>query len=205
MTPSWLRSSTATGMRRNCRARWTSCVTGPENGGMEFNVAKCHVMHVGKRNIIQTYNMDGKALTRTEQERDIGVVMSDNLKPTVQCKKAAQTINAVLGQILRAFHYRDRYVFLDLYKQYVRPHMEFSVAAWSPWTVADTEGLEKVQQKAVRSISGLKGKTYEERLAEVGLPSLRERRKEIDMVQTFKIVSVSDRKKTPLTPLIRLY
>ena len=54
--------------------------------------------------------------------------------------------------------------------------------------MADTEGLEKVQQKAVRSISGLKGKTYEERLAEVGLPSLRERRKEIDMVQTFKIV-----------------
>ena len=172
---------------------------------MEFNVAKCHVMHVGKRNIIQTYNMDGKALPRTEQERDIGVLMSDNLKPTVQCKKAAQTINAVLGQILRALHYRDRYVFLDLYKQYVRPHMEFSVAAWSPWTVADTEGLEKVQQKAVRSISGLKGRTYEERLAEVCLPSLRERRKEIDMVQTFKIVSVSDRKKTPLTPLIRLY
>ena len=96
---------------------------------MEFNVAKCHVMHVGKRNIIQTYNMDGKALTRTEQERDIGVVMSDNLKPTVQCKKAAQTINAVLGQILRAFHYRDRYVFFDLYKQYVWPHLEFAVAA----------------------------------------------------------------------------
>ena len=38
------------------------------------------------------------------------------------------------------------------------------------------------------TISGRKGKTYEERLAEVGLLSLRERRKEIDMVQTFKIV-----------------
>ena len=50
------------------------------------------------------------------------------------------------------------------------------------------ECLEKVQQKAVRSISGLQGKTYEERLAEVGLPSLRVRRKEINMVQTFKIV-----------------
>ena len=50
------------------------------------------------------------------------------------------------------------------------------------------ECLEKVQQKAVRSISGLQGKTYEERLAEVGLPSLRVRRKEIDMVQTFQIV-----------------
>ena len=55
--------------------------------------------------------------------------MSDNLKPAAQCKKASQTANAVLGQILRAFHYRDRYVFFDLYKQYVWPHLEFAVAA----------------------------------------------------------------------------
>ena len=54
-----------------------------------------------------------------------------------------------------------------------------------PGTVADIECLERVQQKAV---SGLKGRTYEERLAEVSLLSLRERRKETDMVQTFKIV-----------------
>ena len=37
-------------------------------------------------------------------------------------------------------------------------------------------------------MSGLKGRTYEERLTEVGLLSLRDRRKETDMVQTFKIV-----------------
>ena len=48
--------------------------------------------------------------------------------------------------------------------------------------------LEKVQQKALRAVSGLRARTYEERIAEVGLPSLRDRRKEMDMVQTFKIV-----------------
>ena len=45
-----------------------------------------------------------------------------------------------------------------------------------------------MQQKAVKAVSGLKGRTYEERLTEVGLLSLRDRRKETDMVQTFKIV-----------------
>ena len=40
----------------------------------------------------------------------------------------------VLGQITRTFHYRDAKVFLNLYKQYVRPHLELSVAAWAPWT-----------------------------------------------------------------------
>ena len=48
--------------------------------------------------------------------------------------------------------------------------------------------LEKVQQKALRAVSGLRARTYEERIAEVGLPRLRDRRKEMDMVQTFKIV-----------------
>ena len=77
--------------------------------------------------------MDGLALARTDEERDIGVVVTNNLKPTAQCKKAAQIANIVFGQILRAFHFRDRHTFLDLYKQQVRPHLEFAVAAWYPW------------------------------------------------------------------------
>ena len=90
--------------------------------GMEFNVTKCHVMHVGRHNKRHIYSMDGTALdgtaldgtaldgtalAETKEERDIGVVLSNNLKPTAQCKKAAQTANAVLDQILRAFHFRD--------------------------------------------------------------------------------------------------
>ena len=105
--------------------------------GMEFNVTKCHVMHVGRHNKRHIYSMDGTALdgtalAETKEERDIGVVLSNNLKPTAQCKKAAQTANAVLGQIIRAFHFRDRHTFQDLYKQQVRPHLEFAVDAWSP-------------------------------------------------------------------------
>jgi len=45
----------------------------------------------------------------------------------------------------------------------------------------------------VRNVSGLKGRTYEERLEEMGMDSLAERRKEIDMVQTFKIVKSIDK------------
>ena len=79
----------------------------------------------------------------TTEERDIGVTVSCNLKPSQQCKKAAQTASVVLGQITRAFH--NRKVFLNLHKQYVRPHLEFSVTAWAPWTQEDMETLEKVK------------------------------------------------------------
>ena len=139
---------------------------------MAFNVAKCHVMHVGKNNPRYQYHMLGEALETTEEERDIGVTVTVNLKQSRQCQKAAQTAHTVLAQILRAFHYRDRHVYISLYKQYVRPHLEFAVAAWAPWTKTDIECLEKVQMKAVKSVSGLRGRTYEERIQELGLPSL---------------------------------
>jgi hypothetical protein len=47
--------------------------------------------------------------------------------------------------------------------------------------------------QAVRMVSGLKSKDYHQRLAEQGMTTLEERRREIDMVQTFKIVNGIDK------------
>jgi hypothetical protein len=129
-----------------------------EKWGMSFNVQKCKIMHIGKNNPCYEYTMRGTKLGTTEEERDIGVVITKNLKPSEQCSKAAGRATAVLNQIRRNFHYRDRHTFLKLYKQYVRPHLEFSSQAWSPWLVGDKETLEKVQEKAVKMVSGLKSK-----------------------------------------------
>ena len=150
--------------------------------GMAFNVQKCKVMHVGRANPGHMYTMCNKQLETTEEERDIGVIMSNKLKPGPQCAKAARTAQAVLGQIGRAFHFRDRHVFVRLYKQYVRPQLEFAGQAWSPWTAADKAALENVQKRAVRMVSGLKSADYEERLKELGMTTLEERRHQADML-----------------------
>ncbi len=83
--------------------------------GMEFNVPKCKIMHMGNNNPKYQYNMAGQPLATTTEELDIGVTITSNLKPTAQCKKAAKTAQTVLGQIGRSFHYRDRHVFVKLY------------------------------------------------------------------------------------------
>jgi len=87
--------------------------------------------------------------------------MNSNLKPKTssQCAKAARTATAVLGQISRAFHFRDRWTFIRLYKFYVQPHLEFAVPAWNPWSAGDIESLEKVQRKAVKWFQALETKT----------------------------------------------
>lgn len=63
---------------------------------MDFNVDKCHVMHIGNKNKEFTYAMGGKELSSSEFQKDIGVLIQKNLRPSKQCAKAANVANAVL-------------------------------------------------------------------------------------------------------------
>jgi Reverse transcriptase (RNA-dependent DNA polymerase)/Endonuclease-reverse transcriptase len=171
------------------QAALNNLVEWTDKWGMRFNIQKCKVMHVGRNNPQYQYMMAGQQLEATREEKDLGVIVSDNLKPAAQCAKAAKTAQTVLGQITRAFQYRDRTIFPQLYKQYVRPHLEFAVQAWSPWLQADKELLESVQRRAVGMVSGLQSRDYEGRLRELKLTTLEERRHQADMLQMYKLMS----------------
>ena len=166
---------------------------GDERWGMFFNTEKCHVVHLGTNNPHYTYTLGSSQLASAEEEKDIGVIITSNMKPSRQCEKAARTANGVLSQVLRAFSYRDRRVLPGIYKTYVRPHMEYTSPAWNPWLRGDVDALEKVQRRLVGSIQGLAGQTYEEKLQEVELESLTTRRRKLDLIQTFKILKGWDR------------
>jgi ribonuclease P/MRP protein subunit RPP40 len=125
--------------------------------------------------------MRGTKLKTTKEEKDVGVYVTKNLKPSCQCHRAAVRATAVLNQLKKNFHYRDKRTFVRLYIQYVRPHLEFAAPAWSPWNSGDQGELDQVQQKAVRMVSGLKGTTYEERCEELGIQTLKERRQKQDL------------------------
>ena len=88
--------------------------------------------------------------------------------------------------------YRDKKVYLDLYKTYVRPHLEYCAPAWSPWTLGDREVLEAVQRRAVKAVSNLRSRSYEDRLRELGLDSLEERRKRGDLLMAYRVHSGKD-------------
>ena len=146
------------------------------------------MIHFGRNNPGFSYTMGGYApagavLESVVEEKDVGVMVHNTLKPSAQCAKAAKKANQVLGQMARAFHYRDKDTWIKLYKTYVRCHQEYAVQAWSPWTQADKELLEAVQKRAVRMVSGLRGKEYEDRLKEVGLTTLEARRQRGDMIR----------------------
>ena len=134
---------------------------------MEFNQAKCKVMHLGRNNLRYNYRMGGEELAETEEERDLGVLVHESLKPANQCQTAAKNANRVLGLINKSFHYRTKCTLIPLYKSLVRPKLEHAAAAWSPWLEKDIDSLEKVQRRLVRTLSNqrrnLRGETSRRR------------------------------------------
>ncbi len=57
---------------------------------MKFNIEKCRVMHIDMNNDNVEYFMNGVELSVTNTEKDLGVMISDDLKPSNQCSSVAE-------------------------------------------------------------------------------------------------------------------
>ena len=78
-------------------------------------------------------------------------------------------------------------IMVRLYKTLVRPHLEYCVSAWSPHYIKDKELLERVQHRFTRMIKEVRGKDYLDRLKELNLWTLEERRNRADFVELLKM------------------
>ena len=115
--------------------------------------------------------------------KDLGVMLSSDLKVASQCAEAYNTANRTLGMIKRTIQFKDKSVLLQLYKSLVRPHLEYCSPVWSPYYIKDRSLLEKVQRRFTRLLPGMKELDYEERLSRLGLWTLEERRNRADLIE----------------------
>ena len=155
---------------------------------MKFNVDKCKVMHLGPKNMHWNYSMGGRHLKEATEEKDLGVIITNDLKVEAQCSAACIKANRMLGLIRRTIVNKRHTILTTLYKSLVRPHLEYSTAAWSPHYVKDREMLERVQRRFTRMVPGLGDLEYGERLGVLGLMTLEERRNRSDMVEMYKVL-----------------
>jgi len=163
---------------------------------LRFNPEKCKVMHVGGhfKTSYEFHNESGThTLKETEEERDLGILVRNDLKQASQCKVAASKAMSVTGLIKRHFKRLDTEDFLILYRTYIRPHMEFCIQVWSPYLQKDVQILERVQRKATKLVRGFEKIEYSERLERLGLTTLEERRRRGDLIEVYKILSGKER------------
>ena len=98
-------------------------------------------------------------LTVTQVERDLGVLVSNNLKFGPQCKVAAKTALWKFGVLKKVFSSRSPILWEVLWKAHIRPHLEHAIQAWSPYDKKDIDCLERVQRKVTKHIAGMKAST----------------------------------------------
>ena len=132
--------------------------------------------------------MNGQCLLTVTEEKDLGVVISSDTKSSQQCIQAYSKASRILAMINRTIVYKSSENLVRLYKSLVRPHLEYCMAAWSPHYVKDKVLIEKVQRRFTRMIPGLKHLQYEDRLSELKLWTLEDRRVRADLIEVFKIV-----------------
>ena len=159
---------------------------------MDFNLKKCKSLHIGHNNTKFCYRMGDEWIEQATQEKDLGIVISDDLKPTKQCIEARNKANKMLGFMSSKIEYKTKAVVMKCFNAFVRPLLEFGAPHWSPYLQQDINMLEKVQRKATRMIPGISHLSYEERLKELNLFPLKYRRMRGDMIQVFKMAKGMD-------------
>ena len=119
-------------------------------------------LHHGNSNPKHEYYLESEngreVLPKGEEELDLGVYFTVNLKFDKQVNEAVRKANMILGLIKRNFSYIDRDVFNKLYKSLVRPHLEYAQEVWQPYLKKHSILMENVQRRATKLIPESKKK-----------------------------------------------
>ncbi|RMC04390.1 hypothetical protein DUI87_19211 [Hirundo rustica rustica] len=115
--------------------KWT-----PENV-MKFSKARCEVLHLSQGNPKHEYRLGREWIESRPGEKDLGVMVDENVNMTWQCVLGAQKANIILGCIKRSVTSRSREAIL-LHSCEMRSHLEYFIQLWYPQHKKDIDLLE---------------------------------------------------------------
>ena len=95
----------------------------------------------------------------------------------------------MLRNIRVAFHFLDKEMMKKIIITMIRAKLEYAETVWSPQMKKHVKKLERIQRTATKMVPELEDLTYEERLKEVGLPTLEERRERGDLITIYKLTN----------------
>ena len=168
---------------------------------MHFHPEKCKVMKLGRQRSAVQYHMNNVVLEEIEAEKDLGVLIDNQLSFKSQVATITAKANKVVGIIRRSFDNLTEELFVTLFKSLVRPILEYGHSVWNPRLKTLSQEVERVQRRATGLLGSLKNLSYSDRLKKLKLPSLEHRRKRGDMIDAYKYIHDHYDCDRPLLPM----
>ena len=138
--------------------------------------------------ITHAYTMNNRILENESELKDLGILIDEHVKFSNHIAEKVNKANQIMGLICRTFVHLDTYNFNLLYKNLVKPHLEYGNIIGSPFLKSDINLLENTQRRATCFIPNINKLSYHERLEKLDLPTLSYRRFRGSMIETFKIL-----------------
>ena len=163
---------------------------------LKLAIEKCVVLHLGHKNPKYDYYIrDDTKLQVAQEYRDLGVLVSSSEKfgysVSSHCKLISSKAMKIVGLIFKIFSTKSPALLLKAYKTYVRPILESSAVAWSPFLLKDIECIERVQRVFTRKLffrCHWDYASYEERCKLLKINSLELRRSKFDLIMCYNIM-----------------
>ena len=166
-----------------------TCWDWAKQWNMVFHPDKCKVIHFGSKNERSIYNIGPNIITRVSDTKDLGIIVSEDLKWAKHISMCTKKANRMIGLIKHTFSFMDTDMFLVLYKSLIRPLLEYCPQLWNPHYAKDISMLEKVQRRATKIVPSLYDLPYDQRLLRLGLYPLKDRRQRGDMITVYNILN----------------
>ena len=93
--------------REQLQEHLDKCTEWAKQWMMEFNVAKCKVLHAGRTNRMKEYTMEGNILEKVQEEKDLGVMVHKAMNGSRQVAEAVKKANRAPAQIIRTISNKE--------------------------------------------------------------------------------------------------
>ena len=160
---------------------------------LKVNAQKTFAMWMGKNNGVYRYTINLEEIKGKDIIKDLGISFNSKLKFSSHVIEIVRKAKFKCFQILRTLNCDSPRIWGQVFKTYVRPHLEFDSTSWNCITKKECMKIESVQKFFSRVAWKRKCKRrylpYKERLVHFELTPLEIRRKVTDLVVFYKLVN----------------
>ena len=151
--------------------------------------SKCYLLSLGRQEAsVTSFTINGVHLTISNLSTDLGVIVDPDLKFDRHVFSIVARAKQRAAIIHRCFLSRNVNNLILAFKTYVRPLLEYAPQVWSLHLSYLIDAIESVQRSFTKRLPGFANLTYAERLTNLKLDSLEQRRMHFDVTLCYNIV-----------------